>query len=721
MQFIAHTNDTGKEQSLSEHLNNVAKRTAEYAAVFQSADIGYLIGLLHDIGKYSEAFQRRIRGSEERTDHSSAGAQWLDQSKANKLLSSIAGYIILGHHSGLPDFGSDGDSAEEPTLKGRLKKKIDDFSSFRKEITPEYNLNISSLNRLCKSANAYDFSFQFFVRMLYSCLVDADFLDTEEFVTGGTRARCNEDFETMRKALYHITDSFRDKQGLINEKRREILLRCEEFGKKDKGLYSLTVPTGGGKTLSSMAFALEQIHAHKMKRIIYVIPYSSIIEQTAAVFKNIFGEDKVLEHQYNYEYEYDENMRLSDKQKMLKLASENWDMPIVVTTNVQFFESLFANKSSRCRKLHNLADSVIVFDEVQMFPYHFLLPCLYAVRELVKNYGVTALFCSATQPDFSRYLKEIEIKEITEDPAGLNTLFKRVRINKLGILTDAVLLDEIKRHTRVLVIVNSRKKAYKLYQLLKDDDTYYLSTLLTPEDRKKSIQEIKRKLREGGACRVISTQLIEAGVDIDFPVVFREAAGVDSVIQSAGRCNREGKLALGEVNVYEPEEKISFRNAHLFRSVQIGGMIMKEYDDIISPEAVKRYFDVAYEASNLDVSDMIGCFVKRKGELLLQYDFRQAAERFRLIDSDQMSIVISSEDNKEVIKRLKYARFPSGLLRKLQQSTVSVYRYEFDKLKKDIKLEEIQEGIYVLSDTGLYDRSTGLNIFYDNTNDILIQ
>ncbi|NLO63962.1 MAG: CRISPR-associated helicase Cas3' [Clostridiales bacterium] len=717
--FIARVDDNGKEQLLIDHLTNVAKKCADFAADFDSKDFAYLLGLLHDAGKYSDAFQRRIRGSSEQTDHSTAGAQIL-YNKLPKPIALPGAYTIMGHHSGLPDCGSDGDSKDEPTLKGRLKKALEDYSGCFSDINLNDPINTSKFAAIAKSGSEPDFSFQFYIRMLYSCLVDADFLDTEEFMTGRKRENADYDFEALRQRFSDSLKRFEDKEGLINEKRREILRKCIESGRKEKGIFGLSVPTGGGKTMSSLAFAMEQVAAHKLKRIIYVIPYTSIIEQTASQFKNIFGEDKVLEHHYNYEYDYDEKMQLSPLQQRLKLASENWDFPIIVTTNVQFFESLFANKSSRCRKLHNLAQSVIVFDEVQMFNYDYLLPCLYAIRELVKNYGTSVLLCSATMPDFSKYIPDIQIQQIIDNSDELNKVFKRVNVNKSGNLTDDDIIDRIKDTPKILTIVNSRKTALNLYKLLGDKDAFCLTTLLTPKDRKAAIEKIRQRLAEGRDCKVISTQLIEAGVDIDFPVVYRELSGIDSIVQSAGRCNREGRLAVGEVFVYETGQ-LPKRNLHLRQGISLGQSILNAYENIISPEAIRSFFDSAYKIKNLDTSDIMLKFIKKKGSVLLDYDFKSAANVFKLIQNNQLPVIIQEEENKPLIEKLKYTQFPRTILRLLQPYTVSVFDYEFQKLQKDGKIDEIADGIYLLGDGNLYDSSMGLNIFYDYINEPLIK
>ncbi len=719
MEYIARKNEeNGKEQPLKDHLKNVAELTSQFASIFKSDNLAYQIGYLHDIGKYSDAFQKRIRGSLLRVDHSTAGAK-IAQEKFHQLLSIISGYCICGHHAGIPDFGCDADNAESSTLKGRLKKPIEDFSSFKKELEIREFKDVSEAGAIIRvSKNQPDFALSFYVRMLFSCLVDADYLDTERFMRGETNRSIHCDFSVFKQKLSKKMAQYQHLPGIINQKRREILQCCLSAAESKRGMFRLSVPTGGGKTLSSMAFAVNHLLKHGLKRIIYVIPYSSIIEQTSNVFKKIFGEEYVLEHHYNYQYDYDENNNLSAMQERLKLATQNWDMPIVVTTNVQFFESLFSNRSSRCRKLHNICQSVIVFDEVQMFPYDFLQPCLKAISELVNNYGSSVVFCSATQPNFDFLLAGQQIKEIVENSHELEVVFKRTEIIKTGVLSEEDIVQRIKTHNQALVVVNSRKEALSIFENLAEKESYCLTTLLTPLDRTKAIKKIKDDLREGKTCRVISTQLIEAGVDIDFPVVYRAVAGVDSIIQSAGRCNREGKADKGYVYVFRPQKEIK-RKGHLLQGIQIGDMIMNEFDDISSSEAIEAYFKYAYAAKNLDINSILNCFVKKKNAALLDYEYKRAADNFKLIDNDQKQIIIPDADVALLIEKIKYSKSPNKFLNRLQQKSVSVYFYEFDKLFNDKKIFEVIEGVFMLQDISLYSKDKGLNIFYDDKNEFL--
>ena len=388
--YLAHRADDGREQSILEHDSNVAALCAAFAASFGAEGVGREVGLAHDIGKYSARFQRRILGEDIQVDHSTAGA--LDLAKHARCLLA---YCVAGHHGGLPDGGGKWDAPSAPTLYGRLKRPVEPYGDFAKEIQLE-----SARFRPPKYLGQRGFTVSFWIRMLFSCLVDADYLDTEAFMLGSPPPRGSDiTMDELLARLENHVASWWDAKTELNRIRCDILRACLDAGKTQApGLFTLTVPTGGGKTTSSLAFALRHAAAHGKKRIVYVIPYTSIIEQTADTFRKALGEDVILEHHANVDFGDDESGRPDPAKERKKLASENWDMPVVVTTAVQFFESLFASKPSRCRKLHNLVDSVIIFDEAQTIPLPYLLPCVRVIAELTVNYGATCVLCTATQP-----------------------------------------------------------------------------------------------------------------------------------------------------------------------------------------------------------------------------------------------------------------------------------------------------------------------------------
>ncbi len=568
------------------------------------------------------------------------------------------------------------------------------------------------------------FCLSFFTRLLYSCLVDADSLDTERFVapekfsvrgTFDSFEKLREKFDAvMQEKNSRATDS------LINRERKNIFDQCVAAGSQQPGFFSLTVPTGGGKTLSSMAFALEHLKKNNLKRIFYIIPYTSIIEQNAKVFRDVFGNPNVLEHHSNFDPTSlkDDNDPVCES---LKLATENWDMPIVVTTNVQFFESLFSNKRSRCRKLHNLARSVIILDEAQMLPTGYFLPCLAALSELVRNYGATVVICTATQPKLGALLDEsLRPREIIDSPDKLYESFKRVRVTDLKSLSDSDLSSRLKELPRVLCIVNTRNHAKKLYDLLQPSGScYHLSARMCPIHRRKMIVEIKDLLKEGKDCRVISTQLIEAGVDIDFPVVYRIMSGIDSIAQAAGRCNREGKLQdLGEVFVFKSEEKYARATAWQNRIAEIGEMAMSSSPDSLSLETIADYFGRLYHYEDLDIEKILPRIEERNRELA--FPFEDIATDFQFIDEGTKDVIIPFDANAKLkIEKLRNSDSPWKTARELQGYSVSIYPNEFGEMVKMNAVEMIADRFFILKSCEDYSDETGLknryNVGYDGS------
>ena len=469
--YYAHTTDNPDKhdwQPLIQHLVQVAERSSSFASDFKADEFAYASGLLHDIGKYSDKFQRRLEGSSIPVDHSTAGAREAGY-LYDKAQSRILEYIIAGHHTGLLNFGSPESGLEERLLHA----VIEDYEQYKQEITPPALKNAKVPLHLVPKR--IGFSISFFIRMLYSCLVDADSLDTEVVMkpdTADIRGQYDSSVQLVELFTQHMQEkNATSEDSPINWKRREILDQCRKAADMPPGFFSLTVPTGGGKTLSSMAFALKHLEKNSLKRIFYVIPYTSIIEQNADVFKGIFGEKNVLEHHSNFDPRQEPGDDFEVKERWYKMTAENWDIPITVTTNVQFFESLFANKRSRCRKLHNLSKSVIILDEAQMLPTKYLKPSLQALTELVVNYGSTVVWCTATQPKIGGLLdKNLKLTEIMDSPEELYEQFKRVQITRLGILSDEQLTARLDRCPQVLCIVNTRKHAQILFNSLSAKD-----------------------------------------------------------------------------------------------------------------------------------------------------------------------------------------------------------------------------------------------------------
>lgn len=697
--YYAHsTDDPDKNnwQILKVHLQNVANIASGFAGEFNAERFGYAGGLLHDIGKYSPEFQRRLDGANIRVDHSTAGAKE-SETFYGSFQSHILEYIITGHHGGLLDYGS-----AESGLQERLSKPyLPDYSAYKNEISIPDLKNVRPC--LTPINKRMGFAISFYIRMLFSCLVDADFLDTEGFMSpekSSLRGQY-EAFDTLsRKFDDHMNAILSTAEdNLINRCRREIYEQCREKAELPPQMFSLTVPTGGGKTLSSMAFALDHLKKHDLNRIFYVIPYTSIIEQNADVFRKIFGNHNVLEHHSNYDPKNENSGNTDLVADKLKLSSENWDIPIVVTTNVQFFESLFSNRVSRCRKLHNLAKSVIILDEAQMLPTGFLKPCLAALSELVVNYGSTVVICTATQPNLNGLLDErVRPVEIMRSPQELYKVFRRVHVTDLGAIDDADLSARLMAHKQVLCIVNTRKHAQKLFELISQSaNCYHLSARMCPVHRRKQLKEIKDLLRKGAECRVVSTQLIEAGVDIDFPAVYRAISGIDSVCQAAGRCNREGKLHSGEVYVFRSTEAYGRSTRWQSRVAEIGGMIFDECDDPLSLPAVERYFEKLYfyEADGLDDKGILPCFEERLNEIA--FPFEAVAGAFNLIENNTRDIIIPYDDRaRSIIEDIQRTGFPGRYVRSLQGYTVSIYLEEFRELEKANAITSIGDRFFVL-------------------------
>lgn len=619
MKYIAHIAGE-REQTNQEHAMGTANRAGAFASTFGKEDWGYACGMLHDIGKYSLKFQKKIKENNNiRVDHSTAGAKLcMEKGGYYKFLS----YCIAGHHSGLPDTGYSSDTAGESTLKGRMQKEIENFQSYETEIEiPEIKTQLFDL----KQTTNPDFSLSVFIRMLYSCLVDADFLDTENFMQAGkTEREAGENIQELWGKLQNYIAGWlgNTETDTINGRRTEILKHCIEKGKSERGLFRLTVPTGGGKTIASLAFALRHALEHGMDRIIYVIPYTSIIEQNAKIFRDILGEKNVLENHYNMDYES------SKEFKPMQLAAENWDKPVIVTTNVQFFESLFANKSSKCRKLHNIANSVVIFDEAQMLPLDYLTPCMAMLEELLRNYRTSMVLCTATQPALrSFFSKNIRSEELCPRVKEQFEFFKRVEFQNLGNITEGHLEEKLSKEEQALCILNTKKKAQAIYSQLKAPGVYHLSTTMCPKHRKQILEIIRQRLKEGKKCVVISTSLVEAGVDLDFQTVYRQIAGVDSMIQAAGRCNREGKRTVKESNafLFDFEEKEYVPTQR--KQIDTSRMLMTAKMELSELDTIEKYFEVLYQLKGeaLDKKHVMEKFWKQN------YQFAEVGKQFKLI------------------------------------------------------------------------------------------
>lgn len=697
---LAHRSADGKRtQTVREHLEGTARLAADFARPFGGESQARLAGLLHDIGKYSADFQHRLAGGPP-VDHSTAGAQ-----AACSLRQPEAAFAVAGHHGGLPDGGGKSDPPDAPTLLGRCKKTVPPCDGWRQEVT------LPDARRPALPADG--FSTAFYIRMLYSCLVDADYLDTEAFMEGTPPPRGGGDAPAvLLQRLRDFVAPWWEPTSELNRKRCDILRRCFEQGEAaSPGLFTLTVPTGGGKTVSSLAFALAHAAAHRKRRVVYVIPYTSIIDQTAAVFTAILGEENVLEHHSGSEAVRQE--RDTDGAPDPKvLATENWDAPVIVTTAVQFFESLFANRSSRCRKLHNLADSVVIFDEAQTLPVPYLRPCVAAIGQLVQYYGVTAVLCTATQPAlgplFAELAPGLPLREIIEDPAGLYAFFRRTTLCQAGELTEETLAGQLAAAPQALCVVNGRATAQRLFALLPQEGRYCLTTLLCPAHRKRLLAEIRTRLQTGAPCRVVATSLIEAGVDLDFPAVWREEAGLDSVLQAAGRCNREGRRPADQSPVTVFRLAGQAVPAMIRPNTDAARTVFRDFADPAEPAAIHAYFSLFLAlkgADALDQKEILPGFARgMEGRML---PFATAAERFRLIESPAVTVYLALPEAEPLLDALRTGG-SRAVYRRLGQYGVTVYPQHLAALQAAGAVEALDRDTWVLRDTALYDRRTGL-------------
>lgn len=710
MIYYAHISEDGlRRQTVAEHLEGTAALCSAFAAAFGAEGDGELAGLTHDLGKCTEGFQKRLLENGPKVDHATAGAV---ACAARGQLCAAA--CVAGHHGGLRDMGNlRTDRPGDATCYGRLKKGIQERYLER---CGDSGVTLPAAIRSA-APEGDRLRESFWTRMLYSCLVDADFLDTEQFMSGERGRGKYEDTPTLLARLQTYIEPWQTPTTELNRLRCEILNTCIEASCKPKGVYTLTVPTGGGKTVASLAFALHHAAVHGMMRVIYVIPYTSIIEQNAQVFRDILGDGNVLEHHSGVQL--DPSDGASPEEVRRGLAAENWDMPVVVTTAVQFFESMYANRPSKCRKLHSLADSVIIFDEAQMLPLPHLRPCTAAIASLAEQFRSTVVLCTATQPSLNdllhTYAPSCPVTELCPQTAALYGRFRRVTFRQAGTLTDEVLAEQLSEHEQVLCIVNSRKAAQRIYGKLPSEGSFHLSTLMIPAQRQEWLQEIRQRLKDGLPCRVVSTSLIEAGVDVDFPAVYRELAGLDSVMQAAGRCNREGKRSADEsvVTVFERTEPppMLFRTAvGAAREALAGGR------EIDAPETMDRYFRSLRSLTGdaLDKQGIIKAF--EQGIEGCEQPLRTVAEQFHLIDQDTYTVYVPWGDGAELINRMRAGECSRELYRRLGRYAVSVYKQHFQVLDaagalltaRDVPV--LDERSAILTDPTLYSKTMGLSM-----------
>ena len=758
--IIAHTREDGSIQTLPEHIEGVAHHCAlflEEAGLPELAPLGRLLAQLHDAGKAQTAFQRYILGkSDQKAPHSAAGAllatcmlyELSEELQLKKLprTSQLLAYVISGHHRGLYDYIELRKELKKKEIEGRYAKTTEALPNIKSElqtwVEEHAEATESSLKELAKRVGATEQA-QALIRLLFSCLVDADFLDTEAFMDEERKGRRQEatsgyaPLEVLRDRLTKHMEGF-STEGKINEARRAFLNQCRAHGRTcPKGYYSLFLPTGGGKTLSSMAWALETALKHEAKRIIYVIPYTSIITQTAGIFREIFGEENVLEHHSDISFSGDEAAQEAERYERTRLLAENWDAPIIVTTNVQFFESLFSHKVSRSRKVHSIANSVVVFDEVQMFPTEFLHPMLRLLEDLRRIYGTQLLFCSATLPPFDKdhtsSFKKVNdfhqlsdaIQPIVPEDPELFKVFDRVIYHlEEKEYTTKELAEELSQHDSALCIVNSRRDASQLYHALLEEgkgaqDVIHLSRNMCSAHLKERIAEVRQRLKAGIPTLVISTQLIEAGVDIDLPIVYRAMSGLDSIVQAGGRCNREGKrTAPGEVYVFSLSDGGKAVGA-IAQGQNATRFLLDNDKEHTRPsiplELIEAYYDRYYASiKSFDEKNIKEDLYSEECEDW-KFDFEKASEKFKLIEDVGCELFVPYGRGKELLEGLQkqVLYLNHRMMRELQQYHVAISKGRYEELEEARLLSEIivdretGKSILVLAPQG-YDEALGV-------------
>jgi CRISPR-associated endonuclease/helicase Cas3 len=732
--FYAHSTkrtDRADWQPLKDHLTRVAALAAKFAEIFNASGLAHIAGLLHDLGKYTDEVQRRIAGEDIRAEHAIQGAQ---QAIAHygKQLGTLLAYIIAGHHAGLANGQNSG-------TRSSLKERLTRVGV--PELLPDWRNEIL-LPTQCPAPKGFKahpelamFQFGFLTRMLYSCVVDADFLDTEAHYDKAEGRPSLRDrgpsLSALRDRLEKTLADFKA-DSEVNRLRADVLRHVRGQAASPPGLFSLTVPTGGGKTLASLAFALDHALTHDLKRVIYVIPFTSVVEQNAAVFRDAFGElgeAAVLEHHSAFD---DKALKDQNSRDKLRLAAENWDKPVVVTTAVQFFESLFADRSSRCRKLHNIAGSVVILDEAQTLPLKLLRPCVAVIDELARHYRCSIVLCTATQPALlanEQHPDEgfrnglMNVHELAPDPKGLYRKLERVRVTHIGAQDDKALAARLTENPQVLCIVNNRRHARALFDAIRTQPgARHLSTFMCARHRSQVLDAIRNDLVQGHPCRLVSTSLIEAGVNVNFPYVLRAEAGLDSIVQAAGRCNREGRRARDDSHVHIFRTDAWSPPAELVQFAQAMRQTLRHHEhDPLSLAAIEAYFKELYwQKGNeaLDARNILGLFKDCGGIDALP--FETVAEKFRVIDNVQQPIIVPFKADREevspvekLLRDLYFVETPGGIARALQPYTVQVPQSVFRALREVGAIQPVEERRFgeqfmALMHEGLYDAQVGL-------------
>lgn len=723
MKYYAHTREDGERQTVKAHLTGVSEK-AEKFSVDLLKPIAKKASLYHDIGKYALNFQKRLDDDKVKFSHAACGAlEYKKFADKNDAFAPLMEYCIAGHHTGLMDGGTVADNSDSPTLNGILKRADEytgdsDYSAYATEIefatlTQEERTPLYNELRSAKDPTELIERYAFFTKYVFSCLTDADFLDTEIFCNKNVERGMSGDF---KKALDKLNRELSDmpSDNPLRQARSRIQQQAFDNSVNKSHISILDMPTGSGKTLCSLKLALES----GKKRIIYVIPYTSIIEQTANKFEKMFGDVlPVLQHHSNYSYDgnTEEEKKTAEK---LKRTCENWDAPLIITTSVQFFQSIYHYKGSALRKLHNLRDSVIVFDEIHLIPTELLRPCLKAVGYITKYLNSEALFLSATMPDYSKlfdkFLPDVNYNKLVTERTNFK-YFKKCEYKDMGRTTLETIAENASRCKNALIVVNTKKTAAELYSL-DQGEKYHLSANMTPAHRSRVIEVVRNKLENGEHITVVSTSLVEAGVDLDFNTVFRQLSGLDSILQAGGRCNREGKDDKGYVYVFDIDETYRKGSDLAMRINKTKGLLEK-YQDITSYDFIKEYYDGIF---NFNQSRIAENSIAKYNEQSNSFDrqglmspysipFRSYAMQFEYISADTISIVIDDPNDQtchELVETLRNGDM--SVRRALQKYSVSVYMNVFKDLYSQGVLNDHGTGIFILENQSYYNNETGL-------------
>lgn len=724
MEYYAHTREDGERQTVKAHLIGVSKLAEGFSVDFLKP-LAKKASYDHDTGKYALKYQWRLDDDNIKFSHAACGAlEYKKFADKNDAFAPLMEYCIAGHHTGLMDGGTGADNSDSPTLNGTLKRADEytgdsDYSAYateiefatltQEEITPPYNEL-----RSAKDPTELIERYAFFTKYVFSCLTDADFLDTERFCNKNVERGMSGDFKmALDKLNRELSDM--PSNTPLRQARSRIQQQAFDNSVNKSHISILDMPTGSGKTLCSLKLALES----GKKRIIYVIPYTSIIEQTANKFEKMFGDVlPVLQHHSNYSYDggTEEEKKTAEK---LKRTCENWDAPLIITTSVQFFQSIYHYKGSALRKLHNLRDSVIVFDEIHLISTELLRPCLKAVGYITKYLNSEALFLSATMPDYSKlfdkFLPDVNYNKLVTDRTNFK-YFKKCEYKDKGKTTLETIAENASRCKNALIVVNTKKTAAELYNLVQGEK-YHLSANMTPAHRSRVIEVVRKKLENGEHITVVSTSLVEAGVDLDFNTVFRQLSGLDSILQAGGRCNREGKDDKGYVYVFDIDETYRKGSDLAMRINKTKGLLEK-YQDITSYDCIKEYYDGIFDFNQSRIAEnSIAKYNEQSNSfdrqgLMSPYSipFRSYAMQFEYISADTISIVIDDPNDQtchDLVETLRNGDM--SVRRALQKYSVSVYMNVFKDLYSQGVLNDHGTGIFILENQSYYNNETGLN------------